>query len=109
MARRLTIRVPREGSEGMRSSTEMKRVQPLLSRGWQAVSRLLKRGTDIPPEAVAMHEQGRKAEAAGDWNKALALFEQASNLASNWPYAVYDMAYTFLLMRDFDKARAYYA
>jgi tetratricopeptide (TPR) repeat protein len=55
---------------------------------------------DVPAEAELLHEQGRQAGAAGEYNKALALLQRASNLAPKWPYPVYDMAYTFLLIND---------
>jgi tetratricopeptide (TPR) repeat protein len=64
--------------------------------------------TGVPAEAESLHEQGRQAGAAGDYNKALTLLQRASNLAPRWPHPVYDMAFTFLLMKDADNARKYY-
>ena len=55
---------------------------------------------DVPAEAEVLHQQGRRAGAAGEYDKALALLQRASSLAPNWPYPVYDMAYTFLLIHD---------
>jgi tetratricopeptide (TPR) repeat protein len=63
---------------------------------------------DVPAKAQLLHQQGRQAGAKGDYSKALALLEQASELAPQWPYPMYDMAYTHLLMKDYDGAREYY-
>ena len=65
-------------------------------------------GTDVPAEADLLHKQARQAGEAGDHKKALALLKRASNLAPQWPYPPYDMAYTYLLMNDFARARQYY-
>jgi tetratricopeptide (TPR) repeat protein len=64
--------------------------------------------TAVPPEAEFLHQQARQAGGAGDYKKALALLEQASNRAPRWPYPIYDMAYTYMLMKDFVNARTYY-
>jgi tetratricopeptide (TPR) repeat protein len=55
---------------------------------------------DIPAEAQLLHQQGRQAGAAREYDKALVLLKRASRLAPKWPYPIYDMAYTFLLMQD---------
>ena len=65
-------------------------------------------GTNVPAEAELLHKQAQQAGGAGDLKKALALLERASNLAPQWPYPLYDMAYTYLLMDDDNKARQYY-
>jgi tetratricopeptide (TPR) repeat protein len=64
--------------------------------------------SNVPTEAVALHQQGREAGARGDYDQAIALFTKAAELASDWPYPVYDRAYTRLLMEDFDSALADY-
>jgi tetratricopeptide (TPR) repeat protein len=63
---------------------------------------------DVPAEARSLHERGRKAGAAGDYKQAIALFTTASKLAPRWPYPIYDRAFTYLLMKDFDAARTDY-
>ena len=63
----------------------------------------------VPAEAKSLHQQARQAGGAGDYKKALALLERASQLAPWWPYPVYDSAYTYMLTKDFDSARQYYA
>lgn len=64
---------------------------------------------NVPAEAQTLHMQARQAGASGDYQQAIALLERASNLAPAWPYPVYDMAFTYLLMNDSDNARRYYA
>jgi len=63
---------------------------------------------EVPVEAESLHEQARQAGAKGDYTKALALLRRASVLAPGWPYPIYDMAYTFLLMKNAHNARKYY-
>jgi tetratricopeptide (TPR) repeat protein len=62
----------------------------------------------IPRAAESLHQQAREAGGRGDYKKAVELLEQASELAPEWPYPVYDRAFTHMLMNDFDGARAYY-
>jgi tetratricopeptide (TPR) repeat protein len=64
--------------------------------------------TAVPPEAEFLHQQAREAGGAGNYEKALTLLQRASDRAPRWPYPVYDMAYTYLLMKDFANARTYY-
>jgi tetratricopeptide (TPR) repeat protein len=63
---------------------------------------------EVPATAKKLHEEARQAGSAGDYKKALSLLERASALAPTWPYPVYDMAFTYLLMRDTENARKYY-
>jgi len=62
----------------------------------------------VPAAAELLHQQAREAGGHGDYKKAIALLERAAELAPEWPYPVYDRAYTHLLMNDFDGARTYY-
>jgi tetratricopeptide (TPR) repeat protein len=64
--------------------------------------------SNVPKEAASLHKQARLAGGKGDYKQAINLFEQASRLAPSWPYPVYDMAYTYLLMKDSEKARTHY-
>jgi tetratricopeptide (TPR) repeat protein/tRNA A-37 threonylcarbamoyl transferase component Bud32 len=61
-----------------------------------------------PDEAKSLRKQARQAGGAGDYKKAIALLERASNLAPEWPGPIYDMAYTYQLMKDAENARTYY-
>ena len=62
----------------------------------------------VPPQAKALHQQGREAGSRGKYDEALAVFTKAADLAPRWPYPVYDRAYTHLLMKDFDAALSDY-
>jgi len=63
----------------------------------------------VPAKADELHGQGRNAGAAGEYDKALALFDRAHKEAPDWPYPLYDAAYTYLLKGDAEKAAEYYA
>ena len=64
--------------------------------------------SNVPPEARSLHEKAREAGGKGDYKKCIELLEKASVLAPQWPYPVYDRAYTHLLMKDYDSARRDY-
>lgn len=63
----------------------------------------------IPAEASRLHAEGREAGGRGDYPRALDLLDQAHRLAPDWPYPVYDAAFTYLLQGDSMKAEEYYA
>src|SRR5262249_4395306 len=41
--------------------------------------------------------------------EAIALLTRAAAIAPDWPYPIYDRAFTYLLMKDYDQARIDYA
>jgi tetratricopeptide (TPR) repeat protein len=62
----------------------------------------------VPDLAKQLHEQGRAAGARGHYDEAIALLGQAHAAAPDWPYPVYDMAFTYLLQdRTADAAELY--
>jgi len=63
----------------------------------------------IPAEASRLHTQAREAGGRGDLPQALNLLAHARRLAPDWPYPVYDTAFTYLLQGDAAKAEALYA
>lgn len=63
----------------------------------------------ISSEASRLHIEGREAGERGDYPRALDLLEQAHRLAPDWPYPVYDTAFTYLLQGDSAKAEEHYA
>ena len=63
---------------------------------------------NIPEQAERLHQAGRRAGAEGDYVNALALFAQSAAVAPDWPYPLYDAAFTYLLMGDFAAALDYY-
>lgn len=63
---------------------------------------------DIPDKANQLHQQARELGAAGKYDQAIKLLTQAQSLAPDWPYPTYDMAFSYLLMQDYAKARECY-
>lgn len=62
----------------------------------------------VPEIAKRLHEQARAAGARGHFDDAMALLGQAHAAAPDWPYPVYDMAFTYLLQdRPADAAELY--
>lgn len=57
-------------------------------------------GKAIPARAQQLHQEARAQGEAGDYASALSLLKQASEVAPNWPYPPYDMAFTYLLQGD---------
>lgn len=70
---------------------------------WEVVG-----AANVPAEAKRLHEQAREAGGRGQYTQAIALLTKASELAPQWPYPIYDRAYTHLLMNQVDAARADY-
>jgi len=62
----------------------------------------------INPEAERLHEEGRAAGAKGEFDRAIALLTQASELNPDWPYPIYDRAFSHLLKQEFELARVDY-
>ncbi len=62
----------------------------------------------VPTEAKALHQRAREAGARGEYQSAIDLLTKASELAPQWPYPIYDRAYTYLLMQNYEAARADY-
>jgi tetratricopeptide (TPR) repeat protein len=62
----------------------------------------------VPAEAETLHQRARAAGSRGEYPEAIVLFTKASELAPQWPYPIYDRAYTHLLMLDFTAARTDY-
>lgn len=62
----------------------------------------------VPPEARALHDQGRAAGGKGEYPKSIELLRAASEKAPDWPYPLYDLAYTYQLQGDDPKAEETY-
>lgn len=65
-------------------------------------------GDNVPEKATRLHQAGRQAGARGETKQALRLLTDAASLAPEWPYPLYDVAFTYLLSGDFAKALEYY-
>ena len=63
----------------------------------------------IPAEASRLHSEARTAGERGDYALTLTLLDQAHRLAPNWPYPIYDKAFTYLLQGDSIRAEEHYA
>lgn len=90
----------------------MARERPSPCRTWRArpariVTRLLG-GDAVPPEAEELHERARQAGSQGDYPQAIHLLKEAAEKAPRWPYPLYDMAFSYLLMKDLDNAVEHY-
>ncbi|HZH77249.1 MAG TPA: tetratricopeptide repeat protein, partial [Archangium sp.] len=59
-------------------------------------------------KAMKLHGQARAIGETGNFAEALKLFEQARELAPEWPMPLYDIALTHLLMGDGAKALPVY-
>ncbi len=68
----------------------------------------LRGGKPVAADAVALHERGRQAGAAGRNDEALRLFADAARAAPDWPYPPYDAAFTCLLTHDDAGALKFY-
>lgn len=55
---------------------------------------------EVPAQAFSLHQKAREAGSKGEYEQALECLEEARSLAPDWPYPIYDAAYTYLLMGD---------
>lgn len=62
----------------------------------------------MPLKAQQLHAEARQAGSSGDYDKALDLLGRAGELAPDWPYPVYDAAFTNLLKGDHKEALRLY-
>jgi tetratricopeptide (TPR) repeat protein len=79
--------------------------QPPTSKPVQAVAPRPETAFD---QAMKLHAQARLTGESGNLRKALELFQQARELAPEWPQPLYDTALTYLLMGDGAKALEVY-
>jgi tetratricopeptide (TPR) repeat protein len=57
-------------------------------------------GDAVPAGARRLHQEAREAGGRSDYARALDLLDQARDLAPQWPYPVYDAAFTYLLLGE---------
>lgn len=62
----------------------------------------------IDLRANQLHQEGRELGAAGKYERAILKLNEAIRIEPEWAYPIYDLAYTYLLMEDFDNAYLYY-
>lgn len=70
---------------------------------WEITSR-----KPVPNTARELHELGRQAGQQGKSEAALDYFSRAAKAAPEWPYPIYDAAFTHLLQQQYVKALALY-
>ncbi len=58
----------------------------------------------VPSAARELHDLGRRAGQQGKNEAALEYFSRAAKAAPDWPYPLYDAAFTYLLQRQYVKA-----
>ena len=63
----------------------------------------------VPETAKRLHQEARAHGGRFEFDPALALLDRARRLAPDWPYPVYDMAFTYLLQDQTAKAEELYA
>ncbi len=63
---------------------------------------------NISEEAQRLHQEARQHGGSGEYDKSIEKLKKASELAPNWAYPLYDLAYTYLLQKDFTNALKYY-
>ena len=62
----------------------------------------------VPDAAKSLHDKGREAGSRGNYAEALTLLTKAAELAPDWPYPIYDRAFTHLQMKNSEAALADY-
>ena len=63
---------------------------------------------DIPQKALQLHEEARILGSQGNYTEGVEKLLEAHKMAPNWAYPIYDLAYTYLLQKDFENALKYY-
>ena len=62
-------------------------------------------GTEnISKRTIELHQKARVYGQSGNYIKAIELLEEAHRTAPTWPYPLYDLAFTYLLKKDFSNA-----
>jgi tetratricopeptide (TPR) repeat protein len=63
---------------------------------------------NIPDDARKLHQEARQHGGSGEYALGIEKLEKANELAPDWAYPLYDLAYTYLLQQDFLNALKYY-
>src|SRR5690349_245552 len=67
-----------------------------------------RKNTEPPADANQLHQEGRTLAQAGKYDAAIAKFKQSMALKPDWAYPYYDLAFTYLLMENWELALEYY-
>jgi tetratricopeptide (TPR) repeat protein len=68
----------------------------------------IRMGAAVPLAARMLHDRGRAHGSRAEYDTALSLFAEAAALAPEWPYPVYDAAFTYLRKHDWATARQWF-
>ena len=68
----------------------------------------IKGNMEIPEEANKLHQEARQHGGKGEYDLSIEKLKKAHGIAPNWAYPIYDLAYTYLLKKDFSNALKYY-
>lgn len=68
----------------------------------------LKEDKKINPEAQALHNEARTLGQSGNYDQSIKKLNEAIKIQPDWAYPYYDLAYTYLLKSDFEKAVKFY-
>ncbi len=64
--------------------------------------------TKVPEAANKLHQEARQHGGQGQYDLGIEKLKKAIEIAPDWAYPVYDLAYTYLLKQDFPNALKYY-
>lgn len=62
----------------------------------------------VSEKAKLLHGQARYYGENGAYEKAIEALQEAHKEATHWPFPLYDLAYTYLLLDDYENALKYY-
>lgn len=68
----------------------------------------IKEDTKVPKKANRLHQEARQHGGKGEYDLGINKLLEASEIAPNWAYPIYDLGYTYLLKQDFQNALKYY-
>lgn len=70
---------------------------------WEIVSE-----NTVSSKATELHNMGRELGQKGDYENSIVQLQLAAKEDPKWAYPVYDLAYTYMLMGNFEEAHKYY-
>ncbi len=65
-------------------------------------------GKSISSKAKELHAEARKMGQQGEYDNSIELLRKASDLEPKWAYPIYDMAFTYMLKNNYEKALELY-
>lgn len=68
----------------------------------------LKSDTKVSKRAQRLHQESRALGQKGKYDEAITKLNNAHKIDPDWAYPIYDLAFTYLLKKDYDNALKYY-